>query len=326
MKDIVILGTGSAAPDNVVTNFDLEKIMNTSNEWIVQRTGIKSRHLVKKGEKFSDFAVPAAKSALTSAGIEASELDLIICATLTPDHRIPTGSWTVQALLGAENATGMDIGAACSGFVYGLSIAEKYLRCDSDMHILIIGGEIASHHVDWEDRTTAVLFGDAVGAVVVGTREKHEAKLKAVATGSDGSLGHLLYIEGLGSATPVTADFNIHDTYVKMQGREIFKHAIRNMVEVSNRALKKAGYTLDQVTKVIPHQANMRIIEMLAKQLKKPMDKVFVNIDRYGNSWAGTIPVALNEAVHSDFLESGDVVLMTVFGGGLTWAAAVCEW
>ncbi len=326
MKDVVILGTGSSAPDNVVTNFDLEKIMDTSDEWIVQRTGIKSRHIVKPGEKFSDFAVPASQQALAAAGIEAADLDLIICGTMTPDYLMPAGACTVQALLGAKKATGMDICAACSGFTYGLAIAEKYLKCDPDMHILVIGGEIISHHLDWEDRTTAVLFGDAVGAAVVGTRENHGAKLKAVETGSDGNLGRLLYIEGMGSATPVTKDYDIDNVYVKMQGREIFKHAIRNMVEVSNRALAKAGYTVDQVTKVIPHQANMRIIEMLAKQFKKPMDKVFVNIDRYGNSSAGTIPVALNEAIHSDFLEPGDVVLLTVFGGGLTWAAAVIEW
>ncbi|MCD6292209.1 MAG: ketoacyl-ACP synthase III, partial [Deltaproteobacteria bacterium] len=301
-------------------------IMDTSDEWIFQRTGIKSRPIVNPGEKFSDFAVPASRQALAAAGIEAADLDLIICGTMTPDHLMPAGGCTVQALLGAKKATGMDVCAACSGFIYGLSIAEKYLKCDPDMHILVIGGEIISHHLDWEDRTTAVLFGDAVGAAVVGARENHGAKLKAVETGSDGNLGRLLYINGMGSANPVTKDSEIDDVYVKMQGREIFKHAIRNMVEVSNRALAKAGYTVDQVTKVIPHQANMRIIEMLAKQFKKPMDKVFVNIDRYGNSSAGTIPVALNEAVNTGFLETGDVVLLTVFGGGLTWAAAVIEW
>lgn len=326
MKDVVILGTGSAAPDNVMTNLDFEKIMDTSDEWIVQRTGIRSRHIVKPGEKFSDFAVPAARQALEAAGLEAGDLDLIICGTMTPDHLMPAGACSVQALLGADKATGMDVCAACSGFIYGLSIADKYLRCDPGMHILVIGGEIVSHHLDWEDRTTAVLFGDAVGAAVVGAREDHGARIRAVETGSDGNLGRLLYIQGLGSATPVSKDFDIDDNYIKMQGREIFKHAIKNMVEVSNRALASAGYTVAQVTKIIPHQANIRIIEMLAKQFKAPMDKVFVNIDRYGNTSAGTIPVALNEAVRSGFLEKGDVVLMTVFGGGLTWAAAVLEW
>ncbi|HDS15383.1 MAG TPA: ketoacyl-ACP synthase III [Proteobacteria bacterium] len=326
MKEIVILGTGSAAPDNVVTNFDLEKIMDTSDEWIVQRTGIRSRHIVRPGEKFSDFAVAAARQALAAAGLQAGALDLIICGTMTPDHLMPAGACSVQARLGAEKATGMDVCAACSGFIYGVAIAEKYLKCDPSLHILVIGGEIVSHHLDWEDRTTAVLFGDAVGAAVVGSRVGHGAKIRAVETGSDGNLGRLLYIQGLGSATPVTKDFNLDDNYIKMQGREIFKHAIKNMVEVSHRALQKAGYSIDQVTKVIPHQANIRIIEMLAKQFKKPMDKVFVNIDRYGNTSAGTIPVALDEAVRSGFLEPGDVVLMTVFGGGLTWAAAVVDW
>jgi 3-oxoacyl-[acyl-carrier-protein] synthase-3 len=232
----------------------------------------------------------------------------------------------VQARLGAGKATGMDVCAACSGFIYGLSIAEKYLKCDPDLHILVIGGEIVSHHLDWDDRATAVLFGDGVGAAIVGARENSGHKLLAVETGSNGELGNLLYIQGGGSATPFAKDFDIQNNYIKMKGREIFKHAIKNMVEVSQRALKKAGKSLDQVTKVIPHQANIRIIEMLAKQFHKPMDEVFVNIDRYGNTSAGTIPIAFNEAVEAEFLQPGDIVLMTVFGGGLTWAAAVLEW
>ncbi len=325
MKHNVILGTGSAAPANVVTNHDLEKIMDTSDEWIVQRTGIKSRHISEPGEKFSDFAVPAARTALERAGIEASDLDLILAGTMTPDHLMPAGACSVQARLGADKATGMDLCAACSGFIYGLSIAEKYLNNDPDLHILVIGGEIVSHHLDWDDRTTAVLFGDGVGAAVVGARAAGH-RLLAVETGSNGNLGNLLYIQGGGSATPFDKDFDLKDTYIRMKGREIFKHAIKNMVDVSLAALEKAGKSLDEVTKVIPHQANIRIIEMLAKQFKKPMSEVFVNIDRYGNTSAGTIPIAFNEAVEADFLEPGDVVLMTVFGGGLTWAAAVLEW
>jgi 3-oxoacyl-[acyl-carrier-protein] synthase-3 len=206
-----------------------------------------------------------------------------------------------------------------------LSIADKYLKCDPDLHILVIGGEIVSHHLDWDDRTTAVLFGDGVGAAVVGARSAGH-RLLAVETGSNGNLGSLLYIQGGGSATPYTKDFDIKDTYIQMKGREIFKHAIKNMVDISNRAIKNAGITLDRVTKIIPHQANIRIIEMLAHQFKKPMSEVFVNIDRYGNTSAGTIPIAFNEAVEAEFLQPGDIVLMTVFGGGLTWAAAVLEW
>ena len=326
MKHNVILGTGSAAPANVVTNFDLEKIMDTSDEWIVQRTGIKSRHISEPGEKFSDFAVAASQTALERARVEAADLDLIIAGTMTPDYLMPSGACSVQARLGAGKATGMDVCAACSGFIYGLSIAEKYLKCDPDLHILVIGGEIVSQHLDWDDRATAVLFGDGVGAAIVGARENSGHKLLAVETGSNGDLGGLLYIPGGGSAAPFVKDFDIRENYIKMKGREIFKHAIKNMVEVSQRALKKAGKGLDQVTKVIPHQANIRIIEMLAKQFHKPMDEVFVNIDRYGNTSAGTIPIAFNEAVEAEFLQPGDIVLMTVFGGGLTWAAAVLEW
>ncbi|NPA24606.1 MAG: ketoacyl-ACP synthase III [Deltaproteobacteria bacterium] len=325
MKYNVILGTGSSAPENVVTNHDLEKIMDTSDEWIVQRTGIKSRHIARPGEKFSDFAVASARTALERAGIAASDLDLIIAGTMTADYIMPSGACSVQAILGADKATGMDVCAACSGFIYGLSIADKYLKCDPDLHILVIGGEIVSHHLDWDDRTTAVLFGDGVGAAVVGARSEGH-RLLAVETGSNGNLGSLLYIQGGGSATPITKDFDIKDTYIQMKGREIFKHAIKNMVDISNRALKNAGVSLDQVTKIIPHQANIRIIEMLAHQFKKPMSEVFVNIDRYGNTSAGTIPIAFNEAVEAEFLQPGDIVLMTVFGGGLTWAAAVIEW
>ncbi len=325
MMQRVILGTGSAAPANVVTNFDLEKIMDTSDEWIVQRTGIRSRHISAPGEKFSDFAVTASRQALERAGVEAGELDLIIAGTMTPDYIMPAGACSVQSRLGALKATGMDVCAACSGFLYGLSIAEKYLLDDPRLHILVIGGEIISHHLDWDDRTTAVLFGDGAGAAVLGAR-KEGHRLLAVETGSNGDLGSLLYIQGGGSATPITKDFNLKDTYIQMKGREIFKHAIKNMVEVSQRVLKKAGITIEQVTKVIPHQANIRIIEMLAHQFKKPMERVFVNIDRYGNTSAGTIPIALNEAVEAEFLQPGDIVLMTVFGGGLTWAAAVLEW
>ncbi len=325
MKHNVILGTGSSAPENVVTNHDLEKIMDTSDEWIVQRTGIKSRHIARPGEKFSDFAVVSARTALERAGVAASDLDLIIAGTMTADYIMPAGACSVQAILGADKATGMDVCAACSGFIYGLAIADKYLKCDPDLHILVIGGEIVSHHLDWDDRTTAVLFGDGVGAAVVGARSEGH-RLLAVETGSNGNLGSLLYIQGGGSATPYSKDFDIKDTYIQMKGREIFKHAIKNMVDISNRALKNAGVTLDRVTKIIPHQANIRIIEMLAHQFKKPMSEVFVNIDRYGNTSAGTIPIALNEAVEADFLQPGDIVLMTVFGGGLTWAAAVIEW
>ncbi len=321
----VILGTGSAAPENVVTNHDLEKIMDTSDEWIVQRTGIKSRHISLPGEKFSDFALPASRLALERAGLEATDIDFIFAGTMTPDYLMPAGACSVQALLGAEKATAMDVCAACSGFIYGLSIADKYLRCDPTLNILVIGGEIVSHHLDWDDRTTAVLFGDAVGAAVIGARADGH-RILAVETGSNGNLGELLYIQGTGSATPVTRDFDIKDNYIQMRGREIFKHAIKNMVEVSNRALANAGKTVEEITKIIPHQANMRIIEMLAKQFKKPMEEVFVNIDRYGNTSAGTIPVALNEAATTGFLEPGDLVLLTVFGGGLTWAAAVVEW
>ncbi|MBN2332783.1 MAG: ketoacyl-ACP synthase III [Deltaproteobacteria bacterium] len=327
MKHNVILGTGSAAPDNIVTNFDLEKIMDTSDEWITQRTGIKERRIALPGEKFSDFGLPASHQALKMAGIEATDLDMIIVGSLTPDTLMPSGGCTMQALLNADRAVGFDVCAACSGFVYGLAIADRFLKNDPELQILVVGGEIVSHHMDWENRNTAVLFGDGVGAAVVAARENQGAKILSVEMGSNGKLGDLLYFPGLGSAHPVgREDFRPEHNYIVMQGREIFKHAIKNMVEISGKAIQKAGISPDQITKIIPHQANLRIIEMLAKQFKRPLDQVFVNIDRYGNTSAGTIPIALNEANRSGFLEKGDLVLLTVFGGGLTWAAAVVEW
>ncbi len=252
---------------------------------------------------------------------------MIISGTMTADYIMPSGGCVVQARLNADRAAAFDIAAACSGFVYGVAIADRFLKDNPELQILVVGGEIVYHHLDWDDRTTAVIFGDGVGAAVVAARETGGHKILAVEIGSNGKLGDLLYVAGQGSAKPVTAkDFQKSDVYITMLGREIFKHAIKNMVDISNRALAKAGVTVDQVTKVIPHQANIRIIEMLAKQFKKPMDQVYVNIDRYGNTSAGTIPIALDEANREGFLTKGDIVLMTVFGGGLTWAAAVVEW
>ncbi len=327
MKSNVILGTGSAAPDNIMTNLDFEKIMDTSDEWITQRTGIKERHIALPHEKFSDFALPASRQALEMAGVEAADLDMVIAGTLTPDTLMPSGGCTMQALLGADKAAGFDVCAACSGFVYGVAIADRFLKNDPDLNILVIGGEIVSQHMDWNDRTTAVLFGDGVGAAVVAARENQGSRILSVEMQSNGKLGELLYFAGLGSEHPVGRDdFKPEYNYIQMQGREIFKHAIRNMVEISGKAMHKAGVSAEQITKIIPHQANLRIIEMLAKQFKKPMDQVFVNIDRYGNTSAGTIPIALDEANRTGFLEKGDLVLLTVFGGGLTWAAAVLEW
>ncbi|MBN2231576.1 MAG: ketoacyl-ACP synthase III [Deltaproteobacteria bacterium] len=327
MSPTRITGTGSAAPRNVVTNQDLEKIMDTNDEWITQRTGIKSRHIALPGEKFSDFAVPAARQAMALAGIDAADLDMIICGTLTPDTRMPSGGCCVQALLDADRAFAFDVCAACSGFVYGLSIADRELRFRPDQQILVVGGDVVSHHVDWRDRATAVLFGDGVGAAVLTGAGETGHRLLSVELGSNGKLGELLNIRGIGSAAPVTAkDYDPDDNYIRMQGREIFKHAIKNMVEISYRAMKNAGIEPEQITKIIPHQANLRIIEMLAKQFRVPMERVFVNIQSYGNTSAGTIPIALDEAARGGFLEPGDMVLLTVFGGGLTWGAAVIEW
>lgn len=321
----VILGTGSAAPARVVTNADLEKLMETSDEWIVQRSGIRERRMAPEGAKWSDFTVPACKNALAAAGVEAGELDMIIAGTLTADKLMPSGGCTLQHLLGAKKAAAFSVAAACSGFVYGLTIADRFIRAEPHLKILVVGSEIISQRIDWDERSTAVLFGDGGGAAVL-TGEEGERGILASRMYSDGTLWDLLYVDGGGSENPSFTSDAFKPHTIQMRGNELFKVASKSMEHACKDVLAEAGIAAEEVNLVIPHQANLRIIEMVAHRLKVPMEKVFVNIERYGNTSAGTIPLALDEAVRGGRVARGDVLLMPVFGGGLTWGATLMRW
>ncbi|MHB8767158.1 MAG: beta-ketoacyl-ACP synthase III [Deferrisomatales bacterium] len=326
MARTVILGTGSGAPDRIVTNRDLERLVDTSDEWITQRSGIRERRMVGPGGKWSDFMVPACRSALAMAGVEAGELDLIIAGTLTPDMFMPSGGCTLQAALGASRAAAFDLGAACSGFVYGLTVADRFIRAEPHLKILVAGGEVVSQRIDWTDRTTAVLFGDGGGAAVVTGTEEPGRGILASRIRSDGTLWELLYLPGGASQHPPTPEYDARMNAIHMRGNELFKVAVKSMEDACRQVLAEAGVAGEAVDLVVPHQANLRIIQLLADRLGVPMDRVFVNIERYGNTSAGTIPLALDEAVRGGRVKPGDLVLLPVFGGGLTWGALLLRW
>lgn len=321
-----IIGTGSAVPDKVLTNFDLEKMVDTSDEWITTRTGIKERRIAGEGEYTSTFATRAAERALEMAGIKADELDLVIVGTVTPDFPFPATSCLVQNNIKAVNAAAFDVTAACSGFLYGLSVAEKFIRTGTVKKALVIGAEVLSRIIDWSDRNTCLLFGDGAGAVVVEACEGDNGVL-STHIHSDGSFWELLYLPACGSRNPATQKA-VDDrlVYLTMQGNEVFKLAVRAMGEVAHEALSASGMTPADIDLFIPHQANRRIIDAIGKRLGLAEDRVFVNLDRYGNTSAASIPIALDEANRSSRIKEGDIVLFDAFGGGLTWGAALMRW
>lgn len=324
-RRVAILGTGSYVPERILTNADLEKMVDTTNEWIVTRSGIRERRIARDDQATSDLGVEAAKRALAASGVKAEEIDLIIVATLTPDMPFPNTACFVQNGLGAKNATCIGMEAACSGFLFAVDAASQYLLTGRFKTALVIGAEKLSGVTDWQDRTTCVLFGDGAGAVVLQARESGEGILSTV-TGSDGSLYALLNIPGGGSRHPVspeTIEKRMH--FMKMEGKEVFKHAVRAMAEASRKALEKAGLTIADVACVVPHQANMRIVEAIRERLGVGPDKFFVNLDKYGNMSAASIPVALDEALHAGTIKKGDTVVLVAFGGGFTWGAMVVK-
>ncbi len=321
-----IVGTGSFVPEKVLTNFDLEKMIDTSDEWITTRTGIKERHICRDGENNSDLAINAAKAALDMANIDPKELDLIIVGTLTPDMPMPSVACLVQHALGAKKAGAMDISATCSGFLYSLSVADKFVRCNPEAKILVIGSEVLSRRTNWQDRTTCVLFADGAGAAVV-TGTQGEEGIVSTHLHADGSVWELLTIRGLGTAHPV--DQSILDKgwqYIEMQGRDVFKHAVKALESVAFEALEASGWKMEDLDLLIAHQANIRILEHLRERLALPKDKVFINIHKYGNTSAASIPIALDEANRQGRLKPGDKVLMISFGGGFTWAGVTMRW
>jgi 3-oxoacyl-[acyl-carrier-protein] synthase-3 len=321
-----ITGWGMAVPDQVVTNADLEKRIDTSDEWIRTRTGIRERRVVAPNEYTSTLATRAGREALERAGVDPSEIDLVILATCTPDRPFPATACTVQSNLGLRNAGAFDLGAACSGFVYGISVATGMIRSGMNRKVLLVAADIFTHYINWNDRNTCILFGDGAGAVVLEATDQPYGLLSSV-MGAWGDGEDLMAVEAGGTRLPATPEtLDKGQQYVYMQGREIFKHAVRGMGDSSLQVISEAGLTPDQIDLIVPHQANIRIIEATAKRLELSMDRVFVNLDRYGNTSAASVPIALYEAVASGRLQDGSHVLLTSFGGGLTWASGVLRW
>ncbi len=325
-----IIGTGSYMPEKVLTNDDLSKIVDTSDEWITTRTGIRERRIAAEGQATSDMAAEAARRALADAGITAEEVNLIVVATVTPDMFFPSTACFVQKKIGASNAVCFDISAACSGFLYALQVARHFINTGNRTTALVIGAEKLSSLINWQDRNTCVLFGDGAGAVVIRRAEEgKEAPGRVLSTvmGSDGNLADLLKVPGGGSACPITAENALsRPNTIHMEGRETFKHAVTRMCQASEQALEMAGLKKEDITLIIPHQANLRIIQAIADRLGLPHDKAFINLDKYGNTSAATIPVALDEANRAGRLKRGDILLLVAFGGGFTWASSVVRW
>lgn len=321
-----IIGTGSYLPEKVLTNFDLEKFVDTTDEWIVQRTGIRQRHLAEPGTGSSDMGAEAAKRALQSAGIPASELDLIICCTTTADYQFPSTACLLQGHIGAENAAAFDVGAACSGFIYGLSTADAYLRTGAYKTVLLVGADLLSNRLNWEKRETAVLFGDGAGAVIL-RREEGTSGLVTTYLRADGQFSKLLVLPGGGSRRPITPEvLTSGELDIVMDGKELFKKAIVAFCDACTRALEQAGMTIDDLDLFIPHQANTRIIFAATDRLGLPREKVFTNIEHVANTTAASIPIALDEALAAGRIKSGDKILLAAFGAGLTWGAAIINW
>lgn len=321
-----VIGTGSYAPKKVVTNHDLEKTLDTSDDWITERTGIKQRHIADKNETTSDLALEASLRAIKAAKISPLDIDLIIVATMTPDMVMPSTACVLQQKLGAKNAPAFDIYAACSGFIYGLSVANAFIKSDIYKTVLLVGSEVLSRFVDWEDRTTCVLFGDGAGAVVL---QRFVGKRGVLSTHmhSDGSLANLLSLPGGGTCHPPSHE-TVHKRmhFIKMKGNETFKSAVRALEEVAQEALDYNKIKHEDLDFLIPHQANLRIIQAMAQRLKMPMEKVVLTLPKYGNTSAASIPMALDEAVRDGRIKENHLLLLEAFGGGLTWGSSLIRW
>lgn len=325
-RTVSIIGTGSYVPARVLTNLELEKLVDTTDEWITSRTGIRERRIAAEGETTSDMAANAARAAMEEAGISAEEIDLIIVATITPDYFMPSTACVVQTKIGAKRAACFDISAACSGFLYGIEVAQQFITSHTHNTILVIGVDKLSSIVNWKDRNTCVLFGDGAGAAILRHRA-HGHGVIATRMGSNGALSDLLQVPGGGSACPITAaNVGLDLQFIRMEGRETFKHAVTNMVESARQVLDDAGLQCSDLACVIPHQANLRIISAVAERLEVPIERVMVNLDRYGNTSAAAVAIALDEANRTGRMAVGDYVLLVVFGGGMTWASSVIQW
>jgi 3-oxoacyl-[acyl-carrier-protein] synthase-3 len=321
-----IAGVGSYVPTRVLTNAELEKAVSTSDEWITSRTGIKERRIAAKDEFTSDLATQAALRAMAMAGVTAEQLDLIVVATITPDMPFPSTSALVQSNLGARRAAAFDIQAACSGFIYGLEVAQQFIMSRTYDTVLVIGAEKLSSIVDWQDRNTCVLFGDGAGAAVLRNRPNSHGLLTAV-MGTDGTKADLLFMAGGGSRCPATAEsVATRQHFLRMEGKETFKSAVQAMQTAAEEALHRCEIDITQIKVIVPHQANLRIIQAVGERLGAKPEQLFINLHKYGNTSAASVAIALDEAIQSGRVQKGDLLLLVVFGAGLTWGAAVIEW
>ena len=321
-----ITGVGAYVPERVLTNADLEKLVDTSDEWITTRTGIKERRMAAKDEFTSDMAAKAAQRAMKMAGVTASQVDLIIVATITPDMPFPATACFVQQKIGAKRAAAFDLEAACSGFIYGLEIGQQFIMSRTYDTVLVIGAEKLSAITDWQDRNTCVLFGDGAGAAVLQNRENSHGLLTAL-MGADGGKANLLFMPGGGSRCPASKDSvegRMH--FLHMNGKETFKNAVQAMCSAAQEVLRRCEVDITRIKCVIPHQANRRIIDAVGERLGATPEQMFINVNRYGNTSAASVAIALDEAVASGKIQRGDLLLLIVFGAGLTWGAAVIEW
>ncbi len=325
-QGVSITGVGSYLPRKVLTNYDLEKMINTSNNWIVQRTGIKERRIIENGVTTSDLATKASLKAMKDAKVSPKDLDMIITSTITPDHFFPSTSCYIQQKIGATRASAFDILAACAGFIYAISIGQSFVVSGAAETVLVVGSECLSKITDYKDRTTCVLFGDGAGAVILQkSKTKHEILYTSLA--ADGSQADVLIMPGGGSKNPASLESirkRMH--YIQFKGKEVFKLAIKNITKLINETVKKNNLNLKDIDLIIPHQSNLRIIEATMQKLGLPMEKAFVNIDKYGNTSSASIPIAIDEARKAGRLHKGDLVMLVAFGGGLTWGSSLIRW
>jgi 3-oxoacyl-[acyl-carrier-protein] synthase-3 len=322
-----ITGLGTAVPPRIVTNADFEEYLDTSDQWIVERTGIRQRHIAAPDETLADLCQSASRIAMGQAGVTAAQLDAIILGTVTPDRRLPSTACDLQALLGAKQAAAFDISAACPGWIYALALAEGLIASGRARTVLALGGEKLSSVTDMSDRSTAVLFGDGAGAAVVEPAKGDGRGILSIVLGADGTLADLLYIPGGGSSDPVSMKVvEERSHYIRMAGREVFKAAVLAMSRACDEALAKAGVSADEIDLLIPHQANLRIIEATAKHAGLPMSKVMVNVDRFGNTSSASIPLAIAQAVEEGRVRPGSLLMFVTFGAGFTWGSVVVRW
>jgi 3-oxoacyl-[acyl-carrier-protein] synthase III len=321
-----ILGTGTALPEKVITNHDLEKLVETSDQWIIERTGIKERRQAGPGETTSTLSVLASKRALEMAGISAQDLDLIICSTISPDMPLPSTASFIQRDLGARSCCAFDLAAACSGFLFGASVAEQYIKTGKAKYVLVIGAELLSRHLDYQDRATCVIFGDGVAAAILGPATPPSGIL-ASELHTNGQFADHLFIPAGGTVKPASCQtVSEREHFIKMRGNELFKVAVRSLEEVSRRVLREANVSIDQLALMIPHQANQRITDAIRSRLGMPEDKVYANISHVGNTSSASIPICLDECARNGKIKKGDLILMCAFGAGVTWGAILMRW